>query len=120
MNHFRQLTKLVCVPLLALTACKTAHVADFLATPADRLVCEAAGERPKIEPEPVIDWQHIATVAQAKIAHDDFVKVVHAREGVVAAYVLSLEGKLFVCSNNAQWRRDWEAELAKRHAAVQP
>ena len=33
----------------------------------------------------------------------------------VAGYVLSIEGKLFQCFNNAQWRREFEADLAKTH-----
>lgn len=106
----------VAMPLLS--ACKTAHTADFLATPAERLVCEAAGTRPKIPAEYAIDWSKIATVDQARTEHDKYVAVIRAREGVVAAYVLQIEGKLFVCSNNAQWRRDYEAELAKSHSAV--
>lgn len=108
------------VAALALSACHTLHTADFLATPSDRLVCEAAGARPKIPAEYVIDWSKVATVAQAKAEHDKYVAVIHTREGVVAAYVLAIEGKLFICSSNMQWRRDWEAELAKSHSAVKP
>lgn len=103
---------------LALAACKTVHTADFLATPADRLVCEAAGQRPSIPPEYAIDWSKVATVAQAHAEHDKYVAVIHDREGIVAAYVLQIEGKLFVCSTNMQWRRDYEAELAKKHTAI--
>lgn len=106
--------------MLALTACKTLHTADFLATPTDRLVCQAAGPRPKIPAEYQIDWSKVTTVAEAKAEHDKYVAVIHDREGIVAAYVLSLEGKLFVCSANMSWRKDYEAELAKAHKAVSP
>jgi len=118
-GSFATSATVACVALF-LSACHTVHTADFLATPADRLVCEAAGARPKIPAEYQIDWSKVATVAQAKAEHDKYVAVIHTREGIVAAYVLSLEGKLFVCSSNAQWRRDYEAELAKSHAQVQP
>jgi hypothetical protein len=105
---------------VALSACKAVHTADFIATPADRLVCEAAGPRPKIPPEYAIDWSKVATVPQAKAEHDKYVASIHARDGIAAAYILSIEGKLFVCSNNAQWRREYEAELTKSHAAAKP
>lgn len=118
-SHFMK-HKAACVSLalLNLSACKTAHVADFLATPADRLVCQAAGARPKIPPEYKIDWSSIKTVAQAKAEHDRYVAVIHTREGVVAAYVLQIEGQLYVCSSNMHWRKDYEAELNKSHTAV--
>lgn len=102
----------------AISACKTLHTADFIATPADRLICEPAGPRPKIPPEYQIDWNKVATVADARAEHEKYVAVIHAREGVVAAYVLDIEGKLFACSNNMQWRRDYEAELAKTHKPI--
>ena len=108
------------VAALLLSACKTTHVADFLATPADRLVCEAAGARPKIPPEYAIDWSKVATVDQAKQQVVALISRQHEREGIVTAYVLSIEGKLFVCSTNMQWRRDYEAELAKKRTPTTP
>lgn len=104
----------------ALSACHTIRTADFLATPSDRLVCEVAGPRPTIPAEYVIDWSKVATVDQAHAEHDKYVAVIRSREGVVAAYVLQIEGQLFVCGNNMAWRRDYEAELAKSHSAVKP
>lgn len=103
---------------LTLSACHTVRTADFLATPLDRLVCEAAGARPKIPAEYVIDWSKVATVDQAHAEHDKYVATIRSREGVVAGYIMSIEGKLFVCGNNMQWRRDYEAELAKTHRTV--
>jgi hypothetical protein len=105
---------------LATSACHTIRTADFIATPADRLVCEAAGTRPTIPAEYAIDWSKVTTVPQARAEHEKYVAVIHNREGIVAAYVLSIEGKLFTCSNNMQWRRDYEAGIAKAHAAVSP
>lgn len=106
--------------LLTLSGCHTIRTADFIATPADRLVCQPAGARPKIPPEYQIDWSKVATVAQAKAEHDKYVAVIHDREGIVAAYVLEIEGVNFICSSNMAWRRDFEAELAKTHSAVKP
>jgi hypothetical protein len=105
----------VAIGALALTACHTAHVADFIATPADRLVCEAAGPRPKIPAEYQIDWTKIATVDQAKSEVVALITRQHERESVVAGYVLQTEGKLETCFLNMNWRRQYEAELAKSH-----
>lgn len=105
---------------LAVSACgEQKYTAEFIPTPPARLVCEVAGTRPTIQPVPAIDWARITTVAQAKIAHDDYVKRINAREGVVAGYVLNIEGKLFTCFNNMQWRREYEADLAKKHPPAQ-
>lgn len=98
----------------SLTACAdTKRVVEMLPTPPERLVCEAAGTRPTIPPEFVIDWSRVTTVAAAKAAHDQFVATVRTREGVVAGYVLAIEGKLAICGINAQWRRDFEAGIGR-------
>lgn len=97
---------------LALASCgDTKRVVEHLPTPPERLVCEPAGTRPTVPPEYQIQWQQVQTVAQAKAEHEKFVAVLRTREGIVAGYILSLEGKLFVCFTNAQWRRDYEAGL---------
>lgn len=104
---------------LALCACAdTKRVAEFIPTPPERLVCQQSGTRPTIPAEYAIDWAKVSTVAQAHAEHDKYVAVIRNREGVVAGYVLDIEGKLFTCFNNAQWRRDFEADLAKSHGAV--
>lgn len=72
-----------------------------------RLVCEASGQRPAIPADYAIDWSRVATVDQARAEHDAYVRQVRTREGIVAGYVVDIEGKLFVCSNNAQWWRDY-------------
>lgn len=85
-----------------------------LPTPPERLVCEPAPvNRPSVPPEYVIDWNKVTSVPQARTQHDAYVVSVRKREGIVAAYIVSLEGKLFICSNNAQWRRDFEKGAAK-------
>ena len=96
----------------ALSACAKERIAQALPTPADKLVCDAAGTRPSIPPEYAIDWAKVTTVAQATAEHDKYVAAIRTREGVIAAYIMSIEGKLFVCSNNMQWRKDFEKALA--------
>lgn len=102
---------------LVLSACgeQVKRTASFIPTPPERLVCERTGTRPALPPETVIDWAHVTTVAQAKIEHDGFVRSVRTREGIVAGYILKIEGIAFTCFNNAQWRREFEADLAASH-----
>lgn len=88
------------------------RIVTNLAPPAARLVCEPAGARPVIPAETVIDWARITTVAQAKIEHEGYVRSIRNREGVIAAYILDIEGKLFACSNNAAWLRQWYKDTA--------
>lgn len=98
---------------LALVACgDTKRVVEALPTPPERLICEQAGTRPAVPPEHAIDWAQVRTVATAKIEHEKFVSVLRTREGLVAGYVLKLEGVAWTCWNNVQWRRDYEAGLA--------
>jgi hypothetical protein len=76
-----------------------------------RLICEAQGERPTLPAEYVVDWSKVQTVEQARAEHETYVRSVRTREGVIVGYVVTVEGKLFVCSNNAQWWRDYWAGL---------
>lgn len=105
----------VLLPLMILlTACgETKRIAEHLPTPRERLICERAGTRPTIPPEHQIDWSQIRTVPAAKIEHDKYVATVRTREGIVAGYVLKLEGELWRCWTNMQWRRDYEAGLSR-------
>lgn len=109
--------KAACVSLFAigvtLAACgDTKRVVEHLPTPPERLICERAGTRPTLPPEHAIDWAQVRTVAAAKVEHEKFVSVLRTREGLVAGYILKLEGELFRCFNNMQWRREYEAGLA--------
>lgn len=108
---------LTCSLVLTAASCGTKRTVDFLPTPPERLVCEKVGARPTIPAEYAIDWTKVSTVAQARSEFDKYVAVIRNREGVVAAYILKLEGVNFVCWNNAQWRREYEADLAKTHPA---
>ena len=97
---------------LALAACgDTKRVAEHLPTPPERLICERVGTRPTIPPEHQIDWTQIRTVPAAKLEHEKYVATVRTREGVVAGYVLKLEGELFKCWLNMTWRREYEAGI---------
>lgn len=97
-----------------LTACHPDKVAEQLPTPPERLVCEAAGARPSIPNEYVIDWSRVATVDQAKSEHLKYVASIRSREGVITGYIMRLEGKLFTCSTNAAWRRTFERDLSTK------
>ena len=64
-----------------------------------------------IPAEYAIDWSKVVTVEQAKAEHQAYVAALRSREGVVAGYVVALEGRLFVCSDNLQWWRDYWGSL---------
>jgi len=85
----------------------TKRIAVPVIPPAERLVCVAAGDRPAIPAEYVIDWSKVITVDQAKAEHLKYVASVRSREGVIVGYVVRIEGQLFACSNNAAWLRDF-------------
>jgi len=99
----------------ALSACaEPKRIVTNLAPPSERLQCAAVPKRPTIPPEYVIDWAKVATVGMAKAEHAKFLASVRSRESAVGAYIIDVEGKLFVCGNNAAWLRDWfKATAAK-------
>lgn len=100
------------VAALTLTGCsEPKRIAEQLPTPPERLVCERGGTRPAVEPEYQIDWARVLTVPQARLEHEKFVGVLRLREGVIAGYILKLEGINFLCWNNMEWRRQYEAGL---------
>lgn len=101
---------------LSATACKPQieYVATAIKPDPTRLLCVAAGTRPAVQAEYVIDWNKVevpgnsgATLANAKEEVIKLVTSVRLREGVVTAYILRIEGQLFACSNNAAWLRDF-------------
>ena len=89
-------------------ACAEKRVVTALPTPPERLICEKAGARPSLPAEYSIAWDQVRTVAAAKAEHERFVATLRTREGVVAGYLLRLEGQLHTCWVNAQWRREFE------------
>lgn len=110
---------LACGLMLTAGSCQTTkRVVEPLPTPPERLVCELAGTRPTIAADYAMNWQFVGlaatvpeAVARAQAEHRKYVEQQHGREKLVATYVLLVEGKLFVCHNNAQWRRDFEAGI---------
>lgn len=96
-----------------LAGCEPDKVVEHLPTPPDRLVCEAAGDRPAIPAEHAIDWTTVVTVDQARAEHTKYVASIRNREGVITGYIVQVEGKLFTCQSNMDWRRTYEAELSR-------
>lgn len=98
---------LMCSLAIATSACEPKRIVTNLPPPAERLQCVGVTGRPTIPGEYKIDWSRVTTVAQARSEHEKFVAAIRTREGVIAGYVLEVEGKLFTCSNNAQWLREY-------------
>lgn len=94
-----------------LASCETTRVLTPVKPPADRMDCEVVGNRPAIPAEYVIDWSRVTTVPQARTEHEAFVRSVRDREGVVVGHLVTVEGRLFMCSNDAAWLRDFFAKL---------
>lgn len=101
-----------------LAGCGDKRVVAPVKPPAERLVCEAAGTRPVIQPEYQIDWLTVSqaptvpvAVQRAKAEVGKLMASVRTREGIITGYILSIEGKLFVCSDNAAWVRDFFGRL---------
>lgn len=94
-----------------LVSCGPTAVLAPLTPPADRMDCVAAGARPAIPAEYVIDWSKVTTVPQARTEHESFVRSVRNREGVVVGHLVDVEGKLFACSTDAEWLRDFYERL---------
>lgn len=103
---------------LLTTACgkEPEKIAVGITPPAERLICEAAGDRPAIPAEYAIDWAKVevpgnsrATLANARAEVTRLIASFRSREGIVIGYLLRIEGKLFVCSTNAAWLRDFFA-----------
>ena len=84
-----------------------------LPSPPERLVCEYPGARPALPSEDATDWTTVGTIDEARAAHQRYVTSVRNREGIVTGYILATEGKLFVCANNMEWRRQYESRLPR-------
>lgn len=98
---------------LAASCGEPKRVVESIPTPKERLICERSGTRPAVPPEYAIDWTKVRTVAEAKVEHERFVATLRTREGIVAGYIVKLEGVNFTCWTNVEWRRQFEAGLAK-------
>jgi hypothetical protein len=101
---------LLIASVLLLGACEKQRIVEALPIPPDRMDCRVIeGGRPALPAEYVIDWSKVTTVPQARAEHDKFVASVRDREGKVAGYLLEVEGRLFACSNDAAWLREFTA-----------
>lgn len=98
--------------LLTAASCEKKVVAS-IPTPPERLICDPAGSRPTIPSEYVIDWLSVPDVLTAQSEVKKLMTSIRTREGIVAGYLVNVEGKLFTCFNNMQWRREFEADLNK-------
>lgn len=104
----RALALLTCSLALTAASCEK-RVVTSLPIPAERMDCVYVQDRPTIPAEYKIDWQRVTTVAQAKGEHDRFVASIRTREGIVAGYLVKIEGRIFACASDAQWLREWNA-----------
>ena len=118
----KQLTKAAALLMCcSLAACGSQKHVEFLPIPQERIDCVHVAKRPALPPEDVIDWQQVeaapnvtTAVAVAKGEVAKMMATVRDREGRVAGYILDVEGEVFACSNDAQWIRDYQAEMAKK------
>lgn len=109
----REGVALSCYLLVAACAGEPQRVVTHLPTPPERLVCEGVpNARPSLPAQYRIDWSSVTTLAQARAEHERYVRVEVERNGIVAGYLLNIEGRLFLCFNNMQWRREYEAGIA--------
>lgn len=99
---------MLCSPL---ASCGPTAVLAPLKPDADRMDCVPAGKRPALPAEYVIDWSRVTTVPQARTEHESFVRVIRSREGVVVGHLVEVESKLWACSNDAAWLRDFYSQL---------
>jgi hypothetical protein len=105
------LTLAAALSTLCLTSCATTRVAAPVKPPADRMDCAQASSRPALPDEHTIDWSSVTTVHEARRQHEAFVRSVRTREGVVAGYIVNVEGQLFMCSVDAEWLRQFYEPL---------
>jgi hypothetical protein len=99
---------------LSAASCGEQKVVKALPIPAERIDCvPVAEQRPSLPPEHAIDWAKVKSVAQAKAEHEHFKHTVRQRNEIVSHYIVDVETMLFACSNDAQWLREREKELAR-------
>lgn len=70
-------------------------------------------DRPALPATPDIDWSQVVTIDQARLAHEEYVRAVKDRNGIVIAYVVKLEGVNFQCWNNMENQNQFYDKLPK-------
>lgn len=103
----------IALSTFCLAACESTRVAVPLKPPADRMDCVAVtpADRPRIPPEYVIDWSKVTTVDQARSEVDALIRSIRTREGVTVGWIVDVEGRLFACSSDDAWLRDFYGRL---------
>lgn len=91
-----------------------------IAIPAERMDCAVLIKRPPVGEEYKIDWASVEAapdkdfaIRLAKLEVQKLRYSLHQRDGVVANYILNIEGILFGCSNDAEWLREYSAKSAE-------
>jgi hypothetical protein len=111
---------LIVLGLVALAGCareeKRVQTLVEISIPAEKMDCTFTGQRPALPPEHVIDWAKVQSVAQSRAEAEAYKKSVRAREAVVARYIVTVEGVAFACANDAEWIRDYKADVEAAHA----
>ena len=89
---------------------------NLLETHPDWFACDrmSGDNRPDLPAPYVIDWSSVLvpgdaemTLERAKAEQEAFAARVYDRNGVVAGYILNLEGANFTCWNSLQTQRDY-------------
>jgi hypothetical protein len=84
-----------------------------LPIPTERMDCVAIDKtaRPALVPVYKIDWTKVANVPQAIVEVAKLMQSVNQRELIVSNYVVELEDKLFLCSSDAIWLREYTSKV---------
>lgn len=101
---------------MAIASCgEPDRVVTHLPIPPERIDCEPLGvsARPALPPEYRIDWSAVENIQQAYDEHRKFVASVRNREGLIAGYIVDVEGALWACASDDEWLRDREAGLTE-------
>ena len=94
------------------SACAPTRVVIPLTPDPERLDCAQLEGRPTIPAEYVIDWSKVVAGGEgARAEVTRLVASVRSREGIVVGYVVQLEERVFACSNDAAWLRDFYEPL---------
>ena len=107
-----KLSLLALALLMSCSACAPTRVVVPLKPDPERLDCVELAGRPTIPAEYVVDWTRIRAGGDA--ARDEVTRLiasVRSREGIVVGYVVQLEERVFACSNDATWLRDFYRPL---------
>lgn len=90
------------------SACAPTRVVVPLKPDPERLDCVQLEGRPILPAEYVVDWSRVTAGGEAARAEvTRLIASVRTREGIVTGYIVQMEERVFVCSNDATWLRDF-------------